>query len=220
MTKKYISNRKYAESLLEWAYQLNPGRWVDHSKNVALAADILARELRRKGEDINPDIAYCCGILHDIGRYYGITPSVIHSYHGYLYMMNLGYEGAANICITHSFPIASERIEFSNGWDIVPEDMREFIIDKLGAIEWNIYDKIITLCDAISETDGFTLIEKRLVSVAIRNGTNENVPYHWKGFYKLKNEIEAKLENSIYMFLPEIEKCIYTPMNLENPKNN
>lgn len=27
--------------------------------------------------------------------------------------------------------------------------------------------------DAVSETDGFTLIEKRLVSVAIRNGTNE-----------------------------------------------
>lgn len=215
---KYVSDREFAKELLVWANSQNPGRWVDHSKNVALAAEILAKELKNKGVDIDSDIAYCCGLLHDIGRYKGITPSVIHSYDGYLYMMDLGYEGVANICITHSFPIGKKGIEYVNGWDDVPTYMRDFIVSRIEEIEWNIYDKLITLCDAVSETDGFTLIEKRLISVAIRNGTNENVPQHWKGFYYLKNEIEENLGDSIYRFLPGIEKSIYTHVNLENPK--
>jgi HD superfamily phosphodiesterase len=214
----YVEDRNYAEELLTWASKENPGRWVDHSYYVAQASKIIATELKNKGYDVEPNIAYNCGLLHDIGRYKGITPSVIHSYDGYVFMKKLGYDSVANVCVTHSFPIKEKAIESSNGWGLVPDDIQKQLIEIIKNIEWNMYDKILTISDAMSETDGFTIIEKRLVSVAIRNGTNENVPKHWRGFFEIKEELESIIGENLYSLLPDIEKSIFTKINLENPK--
>src|SRR5690554_3938941 len=107
----YQEDRELTERLLQWAAEQNPGRWVDHSFYVAKAAETIASALQRAGVEIDPNIAYNCGILHDIGRYKGITPSVVHSYDGYVYMMSRGYSGNAQVCVTHSFPIRADRIE-------------------------------------------------------------------------------------------------------------
>lgn len=40
----------------------------------------------KQGYDVNHDLAYNAGLLHDIGRYKGFTKSVIHSYDGYMYL--------------------------------------------------------------------------------------------------------------------------------------
>ncbi len=53
-----------AERILKEAEQLNPGAWVDHSRNVALGARIIAG----KTGDMVPELAYVLGLLHDIGR--------------------------------------------------------------------------------------------------------------------------------------------------------
>lgn len=214
---EFLEDRKLAEELLEWARSKNPGRWVDHSLHVARAAEIVAAAMKKNGYSIDPNIAYICGILHDIGRYYGFTPSVIHSYHGYQFMMERGYSGNANVCVTHSFPIGSKHIEYCNGWGDVPEAIQVALIHIINGISWNIYDKLITLCDAVSEANGFTLIEKRLVSVAIRSGTNEFIPQHWRGFYEIKHEIEEVIGMSIYRLLPGLESSIYTTILLDNP---
>ena len=42
-------------------------------------------------------------MLHDIGRREGVT-WLAHTIDGYDYLMSLGYEKAARICLTHSFP--------------------------------------------------------------------------------------------------------------------
>lgn len=215
---KFLTDRGYAEELLKWAEVKNPGRWIDHSRYVAKAAEKISKEMKKVGFEIDPNIAYICGLLHDIGRYKGFTPSVIHSYDGYNLLMKKGYEGNANVCITHSFPIKTELIEAVNGWNLVPKDIQEDLMAKMKSIEWNIYDRLLTLCDALAETDGYTVIERRLVSVAIRSGTNEDIPKHWKGFFEIKHEIEEIIGMSVYSLFPGIENSIFNPIALTNPK--
>lgn len=110
---KYILERKYARDLLDWAYDQNPGPWFEHSIHVANATEKIIVELIKNGYDLDVDIAYNAALLHDIGRYKGLTKSVIHSYDGYMSMNDLGYTGNAVICVTHSFPRKNEHIDIA-----------------------------------------------------------------------------------------------------------
>lgn len=214
----FLEDRKEAETLLEWASEQNPGPWVDHSKYVALAAERIAIELQQNGFDINPDIAYNCGILHDIGRYVGVTDSIIHSYDGYIFLKEKGYEGNANVAVSHSFPIRLNRIETLNGWDLVPPPMQEEFITILSEMEFTIYDDLITLCDALAESTGFTIMERRIVSASIRNGVTADLPNHWKGYFEIKDQLEGFIGKSIYSLLPGIEESVYKPLALSNQR--
>ncbi|AKN33826.1 phosphohydrolase [Clostridium carboxidivorans P7] len=62
-------SREMAEKELEIAGQLNHGLWTEHSINVGVSAQIIAE----KCTNLNPDKAYALGLLHDIGRRYGIS---------------------------------------------------------------------------------------------------------------------------------------------------
>ncbi|WP_391209318.1 HD domain-containing protein [Psychrobacillus sp. L4] len=210
---KYILDRAYARELLDHANQLNPVPWYKHSLNVAKAAEYIVIELTKKGLNLDCDIAYNAGLLHDIGRYKGFTKSVIHSYDGYKFMDELGYQGNAIICVTHSFPCEHNNIETSSEWDLVPSYMKDElvgILNKNGSYDF--YNKVITLCDALADENGFTTLEKRFISVGLRHGTNLYTSIRWKGFYEIKEEIELLIGKSIYSLPPGIEKTIYAKM--------
>ncbi len=207
----YILDREYARELLKSASQQNQGPWVNHSVNVARATENILIELNNKGYDLNVDLGYNAGLLHDIGRYKGFTKSVIHSYDGYNYMNELGYTGNAIVCVTHSFPCKNENIENAADWSLVPEHMKVKLVETLDKNStYDIYNKVITLCDALADSEGFTTLENRLVSVGLRHGTNLHTSLHWKGFYAIKNELEGLLNKSIYKLLPGVENSIYT----------
>ncbi|MFF2752895.1 HD domain-containing protein [Psychrobacillus sp. NPDC058041] len=210
---KFITDRTYARELLETANQLNPGPWYKHSLNVANAAEYIVIEMTKKGLHLDCDIAYNAGILHDIGRYKGFTKSVIHSYDGYKFMDELGYQGNAIVCVTHSFPNENKDIETAADWTIVPPYMKEKLVEVLKVnsnYDW--YNKVITLCDALADENGFTTLEKRFISVGLRHGTDSNTAIRWKGFYEIKEEIEILIGKSIYELLPGIELSIYAKM--------
>lgn len=209
---EFVKDRIYAEQLLNDATISNPGTWVQHSIYVVRTAEYIAIDLLKAGYEIDPNIAYTSGLLHDIGRYVGYTPSVIHSLDGYLFMINKGYEGTANVCVTHSFP--STNLETINGWKEIPSHVQIQLSEILNQIEWTIYDKLVTICDALADDKGFSTIEKRIVSAAIRNGINSNSPILWKGYFSIKQEIEKVIQKSIYRLLPNIEESIYTDMAL------
>ena len=97
-------DRKRAELELERAGKLNPGKWTDHSRYTAQACENIA--VRCDG--MSPDTAYCYGLLHDIGRYAGVT-SEKHLIDGYRFCMERGWEKAAQICISHAFMIQDIR---------------------------------------------------------------------------------------------------------------
>jgi HD superfamily phosphodiesterase len=66
-----------AEQLLANAEKRNPGPWVAHSKNLALAAKCIAEP-----SNLDADVAFVLGLLHDIGRQEGVT-SMRHTLDGY-----------------------------------------------------------------------------------------------------------------------------------------
>lgn len=162
MQKKFIT-RDYAVVLLEDSLKLNPGKWGKHSYNVAGSAEQIAKKIGY----LNSDKAYIFGLLHDIGRRYGVS-HIKHVYDGMLYMEDLGYPDIARICLTHSFPV--KNIYSYNGKLDLSEDKLFFLESRLASIEYDDYDRLIQLCDAIASADGFCILEVRLIDVAIRNG--------------------------------------------------
>ena len=62
-------NRQTAELALREASQSNPGAWADHSRYVAEACKNIALHCKH----LSADQAYLLGLLHDIGRYAGVS---------------------------------------------------------------------------------------------------------------------------------------------------
>ena len=89
-------DRLEAERILKEAEQCNPGPWGNHSRTVAHCAQKIALNC-----GLDSDKAYVLGLLHDIGRKFGVR-HLGHVSDGYSYMMSLGYDEVAKICLTHS----------------------------------------------------------------------------------------------------------------------
>lgn len=194
-----------ARLLLEKAEKLFPGQWAQHSVYTAQAAKLIAENC----EELNPEVAYVLGLLHDIGRRNGLTnglTTIGHMLNGYSYSKQLGYNLLAKICITHSCPSNSiNDIEEVVNKSCSVEEYK-FVYDFFDRVELNDYDKLIQLCDALALPNGFTLIEKRLVDVALRHGVNEYIVPKWKAYIKLKTYFEKKTKKSIYTMLPGVIK--------------
>lgn len=190
-------NKQTAEMELERAGRLNPGKWVEHSRFVALAC----RNIAAQCSDLSSDRAYCFGLLHDIGRYAGVT-SEKHLIDGYRFCMERGWEKAAQICISHAFMI--QHIKTSIGtFDMSDEDylfMEQFIKNAV----YDDYDRLVQLCDALALPTGFCLLEKRFVDVAIRYGTPPGTVERWKKILEIKELFEKKINGSIYEWLPGV----------------
>ncbi len=89
--------KEEAQHLLREAEALNPGPWGNHSRTCAHCAERIASL-----SGMNPEKAYVLGLLHDIGRRFG-KRHLGHVSDGYSYMMSLGYDEVARVCLTHSF---------------------------------------------------------------------------------------------------------------------
>jgi hypothetical protein len=192
-----IPTRLQAQNYLNEASQFNPGPWVDHSIQVAETAQRIAFA----HPDINPEYVYILGLLHDIGRREGIA-GMRHVIDGYNFLIAESYPDAARICLTHSYPLAD--INSGAGpWDGSPAE-RKFLTAFLAQIEYTPYDRLIQLCDAICLPNGPVLMEKRLLDVTLRHGTNEYTTRKWRAFFDIQKEIEHAIGRSIYGLLPKV----------------
>lgn len=194
-----IPTLQVAEDFLDEAEKRNPGPWVQHSKYAAEAAKLIAAHHPR----LDPQCSYILGYLHDIGRREGVT-DMRHIIDGYRFLQSKGFDAAARICLTHSFPIKNVGIA-SGVWDCSAEELR-FVEGFLSRIEFNEYDRLLALCDALSLPTGFCLIEKRLFDVALRKGLNDHTLEKWQGFFDLQKELEGTIGQSIYRVLPGVVK--------------
>ncbi len=183
-----------ATELLNEAAVLNPGLWIDHNKTAAMCA----KRIAEKCGGMDADAAYVMGLLHDIGRRGGIM-DMRHIFAGYQFMMSLGYEDSARICLTHSFPYKD--IRAYNGQNDCSEEETAFISSFIDSVEYDDYDRLIQLCDAISFPNGPTCVEKRLVDVVLRRGFNDLTIPKWKAFLELKTYFDEKTEMDIYKLL-------------------
>lgn len=138
-----------AEYELEKAYKSNPTPWAIHSIYAAKAARIIASEYNKKSTDkkLDEDNSYIFGLLHDIGRYTGISAER-HLIDGYRYCINYGWDKMAQICITHAFMI--QDVNTSIGAFDMSEDDYNFIKNFVANAIYDDYDLLIQLCDCLA----------------------------------------------------------------------
>ncbi len=184
-----LPTREQAEELLKEAEICNPGPWGNHSRVAAHCAEKIA--IACKGMD--SEKAYILGLLHDIGRKFGIR-HMGHVSDGYSYMKSLGYDEVAKICLTHSFNnrTTDEYVGKNDTSDVefqmIQKVLKEVIMDD--------YDRLIQLCDALAGSEGVLDIEERMLDVKRRYGFYPQAK--WNSNMKLKKYFEDKTGQDIY----------------------
>lgn len=190
--------REQAEALLAEALPHNPGPWGNHSRTAAHCAERIAT-----AAGLDPDKAYVLGLLHDIGRRFG-KRHLGHVSDGYSYMVSLGYEEVARVCLSHSFNDQS-LANYVGSRDTTPEETA-LIETNLAAMVYDAYDRLIQLCDSLAGAEGVMDIEARMLDVKRRYGA---YPQHkWDINMGLKRHFEELAGRNVYDI---VEKDTYRP---------
>lgn len=200
--KEDIPSLEEAKLILKEAEALNPGPWVEHSLHVGKAAELIAK----MDKELDSNIALILGMLHDIGRRFGVT-NERHSLDGYKFAMENGHALLARISITHAY-LCKNVDDICGKKDCTVEE-RNFIKEYLDNIEFSPYDKLIQLCDALALPSGFCLLEKRMLDVVMRYGFNEFTIEKWKATFELQRYFEERIGASIYSILPNVKQITF-----------
>ena len=185
-----------AERILQDGERCNPGPWGDHSRVAARCAEAIAAAC---GE-LDPEKAYVLGLLHDIGRKFG-KRHLGHVSDGYAYMLRLGYDDAARICLTHSFHNASLS-EFIGKIDTTPEETA-LVVGALSTVRMDEYDRLIQLCDAVAGADGPVDMEARMDDVERRYGS---YPASQRESNRaLRRHFEEKMGKDLYEVIKQVK---------------
>lgn len=196
-----IPTREEALALLAEAEPHNPGPWGDHSRTAAHCAEKIAAAC-----GLDPDKAFVLGLLHDIGRRFG-KRHLGHVSDGYSYMMELGYDEVARICLSHSFNDQSLE-NYIGHRDTTPEETA-LIETNLTAMVYDEYDRLIQLCDSLADASGVVDIEERMNDVKRRYGSYPQDK--WDNNLALKAHFEQLAGRSIYEV---VEKDRFDPKSL------
>ena len=177
-----------AHCLLREAENCNPGPWGDHSRNVAMCAEKIAAAV---GMDSTK--AYVLGLLHDVGRKFG-KGHLAHVWDGFCYMMELGFDEAARICLTHSFNTGDFN-QFIGKKDIPDEQIAE-LKEALAQTRMDEYDRLIQLCDGLATSQGVVDLEWRMHDVRRRYGYYPQK--QWDANLALLEEFSRRAGSNIY----------------------
>ncbi|MCM1091852.1 MAG: HD domain-containing protein [Butyrivibrio sp.] len=187
-----LPTREKAEALLAEAESCNPGSWGNHSRVAAHCAEKIAEACA----GLDSEKAYILGLLHDIGRKFG-TRHLGHVSDGYTYMMSLGYDEAARICLTHSFNNKTTD-DYIGKFDTTEEELH-MIQRELEAITYDEYDRLIQLCDSLAGAEGVLAIEERMDDVRRRYGSYPQKK--WDRNLALKKHFEDLAGEDIYLIV-------------------
>lgn len=193
---------------LKAANKLNSGPWIEHSINAGKAAKFISEKIGH----LDANKAYILGALHDIGRRVGIVSIPKHVYEGYKYSMTKGWDEVAKVCMTHSYPLKEN--DFSHDLNHDEKKISLYIKEN----DFDDYDKLIQLCDALALSNGFCLIEKRFVDVTRRYGVTPTTVERWDTLFEIKEYFEAQMGCSIYDVLPDVKDTTFEPLPKWSPK--
>ena len=194
-----LPTKEKAEEILKEAERCNPGPWGNHSRTAAHCAERIAFYC----DDMDSEKAYILGLLHDIGRKFGVR-HLGHVSDGYSYMMSLGYDEVARVCMTHSFTDGTTK-DYVGKFDTSEEEL-ELIQTTIKNIELDEYDKLIQLCDAMAGSEGVMNMEDRMNDVRRRYGYYSR--QKWDSNMALRNHFEQKMGLDLYV---AVEKDTFRP---------
>ena len=195
----HYPTREEAERLLAEAENCNPGPWGNHSRTAAHCAEAIAA-----GAGMDAEKAYVLGLLHDIGRKFG-KRHLGHVSDGYSYMMSLGYDDVARICLTHSFN-EKDISKYVGNFDTTEEET-DLIVRELAAVELDDYDRLIQLCDSIAGAEGVMDQIERMTDVKNRYGDYDQEK--WDTNIRLREYFEGRMGVDLYI---AVDKDHYRPV--------
>lgn len=102
------------------------------------------------------------GLLHDIGRKYGVT-QLAHVYDGYKFMISINEPEIAKVCLTHSF-VNKSIDDYLGEFDLSDNQIDELAM-LLADLEFDDYDYLIQLCDGISTSEGIVSMHERMEDI-------------------------------------------------------
>jgi len=184
-----LPTREEADMLLKDAERCNPGPWGNHSRVAAHCAERIASEC----DDLDASKAYILGLLHDIGRKFGVR-HLGHVSDGYTYMLSLGYDEVAKVCLTHSFNNQTTN-EYIGKFDTTDDELH-MIQTALQSVVFDEYDRLIQLCDALAGASSVLDIEDRMEDVRRRYGYYPQAK--WDSNLALKVHFEEKMGKDFY----------------------
>ena len=183
-----IPDRTTSMQLFNEAYELNPGPWKAHSLVTAECAEKIAACC----PGMDSEKAFILGLLHDIGRRFGVT-QLAHVINGYDYLMKLGFDEPARISLTHSF--AEKDIHTYIGKPDVSEADYQRILNLIASFDYDDYDRLIQLCDSIAMAEGPADIVTRMSDVKNRYGFYPQKK--WDKHLELQKYFEDKMGKSL-----------------------
>lgn len=184
-----LPTRKEAVELLREGVECNPGAWGKHCLTAAHCAEKIADACT----GMDSEKAYILGLLHDIGRKFGVR-HLGHVSDGYTYMKSLGYDEAARICLTHSFNNHTVD-EYIGKFDVSDEELT-LIKTELDKIVYDDYDRLIQICDCLAGVNGVLDIEDRMADVKKRYGWYPQ--NKWDSNIRMFHYFEEKMNKNIY----------------------
>lgn len=188
-----LPTREEAEQFVRESEEIHPGPWGDHCRVAAWCAERIAEQC----EGMDAEKAYIVGLFHDIGRRITVGTHFKHIIDGYRCMMEHGWDEAARICMTHSFQIKGIHTYIGN-IDVPPEDAEE-VEAYLTSVEYDDYDLLIQLCDALALPEGPVAMEKRIADITKRYGSYPEEKR--KRCYELRDYFEKKMGKNLYEVL-------------------
>lgn len=188
-----IPNKDKIISYLEEGYEKNPGKWILHSRIIGKTAYNIAKEI-----GLDPDVAFACGALHDIGKMSGAKDAK-HFLNGYKILRADSYFFPARIALSHSFQI--QIIDSYVGKLNISEMDKKFVENFLTYTTYNDYDLLIQFLDAIIKAE-YLGVEKRSQGVLEKHGSNPYFLQRKERIYQLEEYFQNKLKKPIKSYMP------------------
>jgi putative nucleotidyltransferase with HDIG domain len=149
----------------------------------------------------DPELAYMCGLYHDVGKLYlSRDKKYRHPLLGHKIMNESGRPAVAKTCLTHPFPcIDEEYITFYCHGDIVESNNIRRLLE---AQEFDIYDQLIQLCDKVSRVDSYVTVEHKFDLYAKKYQVFDAfIERSHMAFYDIKKMFDSLIGDDVYSFL-------------------
>jgi putative nucleotidyltransferase with HDIG domain len=169
-----------------------------HSKTTANAAKLIAKHI----DVIDEEIAYLCGLMHDVGKFYLKKHELYkHPRIGYELTKNKSKE-ISEVCISHAFP-NFEAFDHILAYCHGDNEEAYTVCDILKTIKRSVYVDMIQFCDKISGLDRYMTLDTKYAWYLGQNANfqDDTSERYFQSLLKVKASLDELASRDLYEIL-------------------